>query len=117
MAHARNSFLVFLLAMTIILPSLTTHAAGSPRAVSVSSEDASIHPSSKCALTIGIGDSGDSCAVAASHCLMAYCAPYDLSQPWTIQFDVSHPALNVPPYRVFAAIEVPPPRAEGTSKA
>lgn len=108
MTQARKTILVFLLALTITLSSLMTHAAGAAPAGLTSGEMASVHTASMCGLPSGM--SGDGCAAMAGHCLSTSCDPYTLSQPSAIRFDVSHPALHIKSYRVFATIEIPPPR-------
>ncbi|WP_448325557.1 hypothetical protein [Sulfitobacter sp. M13] len=108
MTQARNTILVFLLALTMTLSSLMTHAAGAAPAGLTSGEMASVHTASMCGLPSGM--SGDGCAAMAGHCLITSCDPYTLSQPSAIRFDVSHPALHIKSYRIFATIEIPPPR-------
>ena len=88
MIRVSNAFLVFLLAVTITLSSLLTHGAGNAHAGLAASETANVHAISMC----------------------GSCETYSLSHPSPIRIDISHPALQVKSYRIYPAIETPPPR-------
>ncbi|HDZ53664.1 hypothetical protein GLP59_19150 [Sulfitobacter sp. M220] len=110
MIHAGNAFLAFLLALTITLSSLLTHGAGDAHAGLAASETANVHAISMCGSPSNMSDGWDGCDGMAGHCLIASCETYSLSQPSPIRIDISHPALQAKSYRIFATIEIPPPR-------
>jgi hypothetical protein len=107
MIRVSNAFLVFLLAVTITLSSLLTHGAGNAHAGLAASETANVHAISMCGSpsNMSVG-----CDGMAGHCLIASCETYSLSHPSPIRIDISHPALQVKSYRIYPAIETPPPR-------
>tara|TARA_R100001369_G_scaffold25376_2_gene46295 strand:- start:7 stop:342 length:336 start_codon:yes stop_codon:yes gene_type:complete len=109
MSNLRSYFLVFLLALTVTLPSLMTHTTASAGAAS--DEMAGVHASSMCGQPSGMNGADDGCAAMAGHCLIASCASYKLSQPPAIRISISHLSLQTKSYKIFAAIETPPPRA------
>ena len=108
-----NSFLVILLAVTMVAALVAPHGANAMPRIASADEGPSFQITS--AMTLSHHGSAteamDDCLAMQGHCETVLCRPHRLGHPNAAKVDIHRTTFQAQFHSIFSSVDIPPPRA------